>query len=390
MELKVRAVESPGEKSTQQVEQELLDKHEQKESSKENVEETPKQETESPQKEINFEEEKQDTVEESTENEIKHETPPEETEKELDENNVLSYIEKRYGKRINSLDELTAERKEADPLPEDVAAYLKYKQETGRGIQDYVHLQQNFDDMPDNSLLRNYLKATEGEGLDDEDINALMEDYTYDSEIDDEAAIRKIKLSKKRTIAKAKKYFNEQKEKYKQPLESSSVDSPTANEELIEYRQYLESVKTQQKENESKSSWFAKKLNEIFDNDFKGFDFVLDDKKITYSPGDAEVIKKNQSTPMNFMNKFLDEKGYLKNASDYHKALSIAMNPDKFAKFFYEQGKSEATEDVMRKTKNIFMTERKAPEVTNKGGFQVRSLSQTQGRGLKIKSINKK
>ncbi|MAK55611.1 MAG: hypothetical protein CML17_07185, partial [Pusillimonas sp.] len=327
MELKVRAVESPGEKSTQQVEQELLDKHEQKESSKENVEETPKQETESPQKEINFEEEKQDTVEESTENEIKHETPPEETEKELDENNVLSYIEKRYGKRINSLDELTAERKEADPLPEDVAAYLKYKQETGRGIQDYVHLQQNFDDMPDNSLLRNYLKATEGEGLDDEDINALMEDYTYDSEIDDEAAIRKIKLSKKRTIAKAKKYFNEQKEKYKQPLESSSVDSPTANEELIEYRQYLESVKTQQKENESKSSWFAKKTNEIFDNDFKGFDFVLDDKKITYSPGDAEVIKKNQSTPMNFMNKFLDEKGYLKNASDYHKALSIAMNP---------------------------------------------------------------
>lgn len=390
MELKVRAVESPGEKSTQQVEQELLDKHEQKESSKENVEETPKQETESPQKEINFEEEKQDTVEESTENEIKHETPPEETEKELDENNVLSYIEKRYGKRINSLDELTAERKEADPLPEDVAAYLKYKQETGRGIQDYVHLQQNFDDMPDNSLLRNYLKATEGEGLDDEDINALMEDYTYDSEIDDEAAIRKIKLSKKRTIAKAKKYFNEQKEKYKQPLESSSVDSPTANEELIEYRQYLESVKTQQKENELKSSWFAKKLNEIFDNDFKGFDFVLDDKKITYSPGDAEVIKKNQSTPMNFMNKFLDEKGYLKNASDYHKALSIAMNPDKFAKFFYEQGKSEATEDVMRKTKNINMTERKAPEVTNKGGFQVRSLSQTQGRGLKIKSINKK
>ena len=149
-------------------------------------------------------------------------------------------------------------------------------------------------------------------------------------------------------------------------------------------------MKTQQKENESKSSWFAKKLNEIFDNDFKGFDFVLDDKKITYSPGEADAIKKNQSTPMNFMNKFLDEKGYLKNPSDYHKALSIAMNPDKFAKFFYEQGKSEATEDVMRKTKNINMTERKAPEVTNKGGFQVRSLSSSQGRGLKIKSINKK
>ena len=32
-------------------------------------------------------------------------------------------------------------------------------------------------------------------------------------------------------------------------------------------------------------------------------------------------------------------------------AVAIAQNPEKFAKFFYEQGKANATEDVMRKTK---------------------------------------
>ena len=49
----------------------------------------------------------------------------------------------------------------------------------------------------------------------------------------------------------------------------------------------------------------------------------------------------------------------------------------------------DATEDVMRKTKNINMSERKAPEVVTKGGLRVKSLSENSGRGLKIKSIKK-
>ena len=89
------------------------------------------------------------------------------------------------------------------------------------------------------------------------------------------------------------------------------------------------------------------------------------------------------------MRKFLDDKGLINDAKGYHRALAVAMNPDKFARFFYEQGKSHATEDVMRKTKNINMSERKAPEVVTKGGMRVKSLSDSSGRGLKIKSIKK-
>ena len=128
----------------------------------------------------------------------------------------------------------------------------------------------------------------------------------------------------------------------------------------------------------------------MFTDDFKGFDFALDDKTVTFSPGDTQSIKKNQDTPMNFINKFLDDKGLMKDAAGYHRALSIAMNPDKFAQFFFEQGKSEATQDVMRKTKNINMSERRAPEVTNKGGMTVKSVNPDSGRGLKIRSIKRK
>ena len=96
-----------------------------------------------------------------------------------------------------------------------------------------------------------------------------------------------------------------------------------------------------------------------------------------------------QETPMNFVKKFLDDQGLLKDAEGYHRSLAIAMNPDKFARFFYEQGKSSATEDVMRKTKNINMSERSSPETVVKSGFQVKSVSSPSSSGLRIKSIKR-
>ena len=385
MELKVKAVESVEEKSMQEVEKELLDKHEEK------LIEEDKSSEETPQVKMDFAENGSDNTANEAKETSEEKPEPVQEPAELSEEDVLSYIGKRYGREINSLDELNAARKEAEELPEDVASYFKYKKETGRGIEDYVRLQKDFSAMNPDTLLREYLTITEGEGLDPEDIDSLMEDFSYDEELDEESVVKKTKLAKKKTIAKAKKFFNEQKELYKQPLESRpAADSQSNNEELQEYRQYLESAKTQQQESETKRNWFLKESDKVFTDDFKGFDFVLDDKTVTFSPGDAQTIKKNQETPMNFINKYLDDKGLISDAAGYHRALSIAMNPDKFANFFYEQGKSEATEDVIRKTKNINMTERRTPEITNKGGFQVKSVNPDSGRGLKIRSIKRK
>ena len=67
------------------------------------------------------------------------------------------------------------------------------------------------------------------------------------------------------------------------------------------------------------------------------------------------------------------------------------MNPERFAQFFYEQGKADATEDVTRKMKNVDMSERRTPQITrqNKDGLQIKSISTPSSRGLKIRS-NKK
>jgi hypothetical protein len=312
-----------------------------------------------------------------------------ETQNDLREEDVLSYINKRYNKAINSFDDLVAERQESEPLPEDVAAYLKYKKDTGRGIQDFLKVQEDFDEIDSDKLLKRYFLETE-EGIDEEDADAILEEYAYDEDLDDPSDVKKAKLKKKKIIAKAKSYFTEQKEKYKIPLESSRSSVPDSEREEYEsYKQYMQQSKTLQEENERKRQWFSKKTDEVFGQEFKGFEFQINDKKLTFTPGSASELKNLQSNPSNFIMKYLDENGLIKDAVGYHKALSIAMNPEKFARFFYEQGMSDATEDVTKKIKNINMSERNAPQVMSKGGVQIREVNPSSGRGLKIKSAKR-
>ena len=396
MDIKVRELTDVKEKSVQEVEQQLLDKHEAQQ--KLEFDQESKEDKSPPAPEVKSEE-KIDRVDLSSSGSVKEGKPPtkkeEEIEKvverpydELKEEDVLSYIGKRYGKKINSVEELITAKEEAEPLPENVAAFLKYQQETGRGFEDYVKLQKDYSNINSDTLLKEYLTVTE-EGLDPEDIDSLMEDYTTDEELDDEVTIKKIKLTKKKAIAKAKKFFKEQQALYKQPLESRESSAST-HEEVQAYRQYIEEAKAQQDVNTQKSQWFSKKSDEVFSPEFKGFKFKINDgTEMVYTPGSASELKKAQESPYNFVSQYLDSNGFLKDAEGYHKSLAIAMNPDKFARHFYEQGKSQATDDVLRKTKNVDMTEHKTPEVANKGGFQVRSISQPSSRGLKIKSIKK-
>ena len=394
MEIKVRELTEVKEKSKQEIEQELLDKHEQKQKDENPV---VKPETSGKQEELNFEEnnvaeatEEKNTVDETAplENKVEEQATEEvQSSSEISEEDVLSYIGNRWGQEVNSLEELKAKREEQEPLAEDVAAYLKYKKETGRSMSDYLKLQKDYSDVSPDNLLREYLTITE-EGLDPEDISDLMEEYVYDEDSDEPAVIKKIKLAKKKMVAKAKKFFYQEQQKYKLPLESR--ESSGANDEDYQaYKQYINEAKSREEENSRKSEWFRSQSDKLFSPEFKGFKFTIGENNFTYSPGTAAELRKSQETPINFISKYLDERGMLKDAEGYHRSLAIAMNPEKFASFFFEQGKSFATEDVMRKTKNVEMTERSAPEVSTKGGLQVKSVSQPSSRGLRIKSIKK-
>jgi predicted nucleic acid-binding protein len=358
MELKVKEVPGPGQKSVQEVEEQLLEQHE------ENQTEVVDNATEA--------------VEEQA---VEQSTP------KFGEEDVLSFIRDRYNKEINSVDDLFAQRERDAELPEDVSAFLKYKKETGRGIDDFMKLQADYDKMNPDQLLRDYYAATEDD-LDSEDIEYLMsEKFSYDEDLDDESEVKQKNITKKRELAKAKKYFNELKETYKVPVGSASVP---VNEDELEtynaYKEYISQSQSIQEENQKRSEYFTKKTNDLFNDEFKGFEFVVGDQKMVFAPGDASEIKKIQSDVNNFISKYIDENGMISDHVGYHKALSAALNPDKLAAYFYEKGKSDAVGDVTKKSKNIDMDVRSTPQqMSTNQGFKVRAVESSSGRGLKIR-----
>ena len=174
MEIKVRSLDGIEPKSMQEVEQELLAKHE---------------------REINGEVQNEVVLDTSSIDNAAQQSQPEE--EDLSEEKVLSYIGKRYNKQINSFDELMEQRQSNEELPEDVAAYLKYKKETGRGFDDFLNLRKDYDAMDPDKLLREYLADTQ-QNLDSEDIDVLMEEYTFDEDLDEESKIKRTKIARKK------------------------------------------------------------------------------------------------------------------------------------------------------------------------------------------------
>jgi len=378
MEIKVKAVDGNTQKSQAEIEENLLSQHnaEQQEEAKPEV--VKANTTESP-----VAEKEQVQVEEPEDK-----TPS----SELNDENVLSYIKDRYGKEISSVDELF-ETKESNPdLPEDIKLYFDYKKETGRSIEDFVKLQKDYTAMDDDSVLADYYGIQE-EGLDAIDIQDIMEDkFGVDEDVDEPKEVKKKNLAKKRELAKARKFFNEQKDKYKIPLESSGGGlSEDQEKNLNAYKSYIKKSDTQKERQAKAYDYFKKRTDEVFNDEFKGFEFnVSDDKKLSYKPGTAEELKSKQTDVNKWLSSFLTDEGLINDANKYHKAMSVAMNPEKFAKYFYEQGVAATVDDVAKKSKNINMDVRRAPQLNTKNSLKIRPVGDTtSGRGLKIRSIKK-
>ena len=283
-----------------------------------------------------------------------------------------------------------SEQEKNSPLPDEVSKYLDFKKETGRGFEDFIKANKSYDNLEDDQILKEYYSLTESD-LDSEDIQYLMEDkFGYDEEVDDDRDIKKKNISKKRELAIAKKYLSKLSETYKTPLESSgSSYSEEQLKEINAYKEYVQKAQTEVESNKRKSEYFQKKTDEVFNSEFKGFEFNIGDKNVIYSSGDANEIKSKQVNVQSFINQYLGEDGLVNDAQGWHKALNAAMNPDKLAQYFYEQGKADAIGDVSKKSKNINMSLRQTPQSSPQKGFQARAVNTDSGRGLRIRSKNK-
>jgi hypothetical protein len=271
-------------------------------------------------------------------------------------------------------------------LPENIQKAVDFMNDTGGSLEDYVKLNTDYSALNETQLLREYYENTRPH-LDKEEIDFLMEDnFAYDEELDEERDIRKKKIAHKEELAKAKNHLDGLKSKYYEDIKAGSKLNPEQQKAVEFFNRYNKEQEETTKLAENQKNAFLNQTNKVFNNDFKGFDYQVGDKKYRFNVKNAEEVKTNQSDINNFVKKFLNEKNEMSDASGYHKSLFTAMNPDAVAKHFYEQGKADAIKDSMAKTKNVNMDPRGVHEnTTAPNGWTVRSVNGVDSSKLRVK-----
>lgn len=299
---------------------------------------------------------------------------------------INQYLTDRYKMKVDDLDNVLTQTEKTQELPEEVEKYLQYKKDTKRGLKDFVKANEDVSEYEDAALLREYYRQSNPE-LDESDIAYIIDDkFAVDENVDTERDVKRKTLEKKQELHKAKQYFEQIRDKYKAPLESSSEALPDDVKKAVEfYKQYNDDSTKQQEAVQRQRQTFEKKTSDYFSDKFEGFEFNVGEKSLRYKPKDVNEVVKNQSDLNNFIGKFVDQNGDLVDAKKYHTALNMAMNPEAYAKFFYEQGKADAVNEVVKDGKNINMNVRANVDSSKPGPkFRVMNDSSNFGGGLKI------
>ena len=271
-------------------------------------------------------------------------------------------------------------------VPENLKEVVRFMEETGGTLEDYVRLNADYSNVDNETLLKQYYKKTRP-NLDEDEIDFLIEDqFSYDEEYDDEKTVRKRKMALKEEIANAQKFLSGQKEEYYKEVKLSSKLSEGEREAVEFYNKYNEEQELTQARQKELSEYFVSETKKLF-TDFKGFDFNIGDKKFRYSVKNPEAVMNYQSDVSNLIKEFVDDKGKLKDPAGWHKALYQAKNGDAIAQHFYDQGRADAIKESTMRSKNIDMDPRQTHQEkpSNPGGFQVKALDANDDSKLKIR-----
>ena len=275
----------------------------------------------------------------------------------------------------------------AEPLPENIQKVVDFMNETGGSLEDYVRLNTDYSELNDTQLIKEYYETTKPH-LDAEDIALLMEDFSYDEELDEPKDIRKAKIAFKEEAAKAKKHLESLKSQYYEEIKSGSRLNPDQQKAVEFFNRYKKENEEAQKVAENQKSIFNSKTDKLFSTNFKGFDFNVGDKKYRFNVNNIDEVRTTQSDINNFVKKFLNENNEMSDAAGYHRSLFTAMNADAVINHFYEQGKADAMKESVQKAKNIDMDPRGTHEnVKTSNGWTVRAVPGDSATSrLKIKS----
>ena len=271
-------------------------------------------------------------------------------------------------------------------IPEGISDLVNFMNETGGSMEDYIKLNKNYSELDDVNIIKEYYSITKPH-LNNDEINFLVNDnFSYDKELEDPTDIKRKELAFKEEVAKAKNHLNSQKEKYYKEVKSTGSLSKEQQKAIDFFNRYNNEQQQIAQTQEKASNTFKQKTSEVFNQEFKGFDFNIEDKKYRFKLKDVDKVKNTQMDIMNVVGSYLDENNTLKDGYGYHKALFAAKNADSIANHFYQLGKTEAVKQISEESKNINMDPRQTSGgFVESGGIKVRAISGDDSSKLRIK-----
>ena len=217
-------------------------------------------------------------------------------------------IEEKAEELVEETKEAIVEAQETgEALPENIQKLVDFMNETGGDVQDYVRLNQDYTEYDDNTVLREYYKQTK-KHLTDDEISFMMEDsFAIDEEVDEERDIKRKKLALKEQVASARAYLDGQKSKYYEEIKAGSKLTPEQQKAVDFFNRYNKESEDNKKVVERQTKEFKLKTENVFNKNFKGFEYNVGDKRYRFNVKNTNEVKETQSDINNFVKKFLNK-----------------------------------------------------------------------------------
>lgn len=286
-----------------------------------------------------------------------------ETESQLNEASVISFLEKQ-GIKVSSLTEIS--KKEV--LPEAVAEFKKFNEETGRGIHAYYNSKRDWTKEDSDTTIKEYLRY-QNVNLTEEDIDTELQLLKLSDEEKEDLSpreIREVEQKYRKKYAEALGFMKNKAKEYSLPTEEK-VDKPkqlTPEEIADAYRPYWEQ--------RDKS---LEKLNEVSLN-LEG----LGTLKMPISQEHKDLIAEATQTQADYFKRWQNEEGKIDtDKSSLDVAWSIEEIRNQFISDLVTQAHTKMAEQFSKEKRNVTIDKKNTVATQNTTGKGVITFNKKEG-----------
>lgn len=290
---------------------------------------------------------------------------------EIDDQAVLSYLNEKYGKEYDNLDnfqEKTAEVKSSLDDNPYLKGLVEWQERTGRPIEDYVKFQKDYNEMSDLQVVREYLQV-KYPTLTEAQLSIEMNKYTpTELDVEDDIALKNLELTKLSVSARSE--LESLKGEFNTPVTPANTKvSPEIQKDL----DLLKEIQTNYNTAKADKKVYGEKISEASLNTNVLPLKLSDDLSLNYNIN--EQGRKEIPTFINEMSHWKNEDGSWNHSAVVNDGIKL-KNFDQIIRLVYEQGVNSGKDSLIEQSKNSTLG---APDTQGGSALESQKGAQIEG-----------